>query len=565
MKKFNEIRSRNELADFLGIARSRLSYVLYIKRTDNYYKQFEIAKKGGGTRHICASFGSLKDIQKRIAYALWEHELGEFGASTRKANISHAFEKDKSIITNARIHRGKRVVIGLDLVDFFGSFHFGRVMGFFEKNRHFALPHEVAVVLAQLVCFDGRLPQGAPSSPIITNLVCKILDMRLLSIAREHRVDYTRYADDLTFSTNSKEFVEKVPDFIGKVTREIEGCGFIVSPKKTRIMMRSNRQEVTGLVVNEKLAVPSSYYKLTRAMAYNQYKNGEFFLDGQKGSLASLEGRFSFIDQLRRQGCTTGGNKFSANRLSGREAQFGAFLFYRYFYAAELPVIVTEGKTDVRYIKAALKNKYKEYPQLVEKTGANKFRFKVKFLHRSERLQYFLGIGQDGADPLSVIYKYYNNSGYKAYPEYFKKFLEISGVLPPKPVLLLYDNEMAISGKPLNKFLNGKMDLADRAEFAKKLYYRIVGRSNLYVITNPLVNGLKECEIEDLFDKKTLSHQIQGRTFTREPKYNIKVHYGKEIFSKYIHRNYLSVDFSSFSLLLNGIADAIQDYGQGES
>lgn len=113
-------------------------------------------------------------------------------------------EKGKSFITNAQIHRNKRFVINVDLENFFDSFHFGRVRGYFMKNKNYQCSEEVATTIAQIACYEGKLPQGAPSSPIITNMICNIFDMRLLRLAKKYKLDYTRYADDLSFSTNDK-------------------------------------------------------------------------------------------------------------------------------------------------------------------------------------------------------------------------------------------------------------------------------------------------------------------------------------------------------------------------
>ena len=106
----------------------------------------------------------------------------------------------------------------MDLECFFDSFHFGRVCGYFEKNKDFLLPREVSIIIAQIACYNGRLPQGAPSSPIISNLICQVLDMHLLKIAKKYRLDYTRYADDLTFSTNNRVFLDSYEDFIKETT-----------------------------------------------------------------------------------------------------------------------------------------------------------------------------------------------------------------------------------------------------------------------------------------------------------------------------------------------------------
>ncbi|MHB9342175.1 reverse transcriptase domain-containing protein, partial [Fusobacterium polymorphum] len=92
-------------------------------------------------------------------------------------NISHGFVKERNIITNAKIHKNKKIVLNLDLKDFFDSFHFGRIKGFFEKNKDFKFSPELATLIAQLACYNGKLPQGAPSSPLITNLICHIFDI----------------------------------------------------------------------------------------------------------------------------------------------------------------------------------------------------------------------------------------------------------------------------------------------------------------------------------------------------------------------------------------------------
>ena len=239
MKKLKELQTREDLALYLAIPLQKLTYILYKSKPDSYYDTFEIPKKNGESRQIHAPSGDLK----------------------------HAFQKGKSIITNANIHRNKRYVLNLDLKDFFDHFHFGRVRGFFMKNKNFELPVEIATMIAQLTCYEGKLPQGAPTSPIITNLVCNILDMRLLKIAKKYRVVYTRYADDMTFSTNDKKFLENQENFMKSIKKEIESFGFEINDKKTRLLFCDSRQEVTGLVVNKKISVNREYCKRTRAMA----------------------------------------------------------------------------------------------------------------------------------------------------------------------------------------------------------------------------------------------------------------------------------------------------------
>lgn len=207
MSQFNQIASRNELADFLGVSRKILTHILYIRKTENLYVSFDIPKRSGGTRTIHAPQNELKSVQQKLAKSLIDYYDFIKKDNNIKSNISHAFEKKKGIITNAEIHRNKRIVLNLDLKDFFDSFHFGRVYGYFHKNKYFALNEEVSIVIAQLVCYNRKLPQGAPTSPIITNLICQILDYNILKLAKKYKLDYTRYADDLTFSTNKRTFI----------------------------------------------------------------------------------------------------------------------------------------------------------------------------------------------------------------------------------------------------------------------------------------------------------------------------------------------------------------------
>lgn len=221
MKKICDIKTRNELADFLKIPRQKFTQILYSVYPNNCYTTFEIPKKKGGTRNISAPNDVLKEIQQRIATALIDYRQALIADNCISTNASHAFEKGKSIISNARIHRNKRFVLNIDLRDFFDCFHFGRVCGYFEKNKFFMLTHEVAVILAQLSCYQGKLPQGAPTSPVITNFMCQILDLKVINLSKKYKLNYTRYADDLTFSTNDKRFIEKCSEFIDRLDKII--------------------------------------------------------------------------------------------------------------------------------------------------------------------------------------------------------------------------------------------------------------------------------------------------------------------------------------------------------
>ncbi|EGD3653801.1 RNA-directed DNA polymerase, partial [Listeria monocytogenes] len=159
---------------------------------------------------------------------------------------------------------------------------------------------------------------------------------------------------------------------------------------KTNLTFKDSRQLVTGLVVNKKINVNRRYYKETRAMANRLYKTGEFQIDDKNGTLNQLEGRFSFINQVQKYNNVMDSSKHDFYNLNSFEKQYQAFLFYKYFHANNKPLIVTEGKTDIKYIKAALKTYHLEFPNLIEKKEDGEFDFRVAFLKRTNRLAHFL-------------------------------------------------------------------------------------------------------------------------------------------------------------------------------
>ncbi len=559
MKNLKDIKTRNQLADYIGVPRKTLSYILFIKKTENLYESFDIPKKSGGLRHINAPKEELKQIQKKLANIFYKYE--EKIAAENKINkkISHAFEKEKSFITNAKIHRNKRFVINVDLRNFFDSFHFGRIRGYFIKNKNYELSEEVATTIAQIVCYKGTLPQGAPSSPIITNMICNIFDMRLLNLSRKYKMNYTRYADDLTFSTNDKNFLAKKRDFFDDLLKEINQAGFNINSKKTRIQYKDSHQEVTGIVVNKKLNVDRNYYKQTRAMAQQLYKTGEFFIDnGLKGTINQLEGRFSFINQLDKYNNQLDDEKHNFEKLNGREKTYSKFLFYKYFFANSKPIIITEGKTDILYLKAALKNLYKQYPDLIKKNKDEQFEYKLSFLKRNKRLEYFLNVSVDGANALKNIVKFYSEKTNKEYFNYMKSLKNISGRNPLNSVILLYDNEISDSRKPISDLIKNNKKEIDIELLKNKNWVHL--KDNLYVMVTPLVDNNDESDIEMLFDKDIQNIEIEGRRFDKTGKKDKKEYFNKDIFSRYIMKHYKEINFNGFIPVLNNIQEIISEY-----
>ena len=394
LASLQSVTTKPELAKLLAVTPSNLTYTLYILTPATQYTQFTIPKKTGGTRTILAPFERLKNIQSNLSDLLLDC-IDEINATKNKTNknykptISHGFVRNRSIMTNAERHLNQKNVLNIDLADFFGSFNFGRVRGFFIKNRNFELDPDIATVIAQIACYNNALPQGSPCSPVITNLITHSLDIRLASLAKKHSCTYTRYADDMTFSTRKSQFGKEIVKessgawVIGsKLKAEISRAGFSINNSKTRVQYQDSRQDVTGLVVNEKPNVKKEYWRTAKSQCNNLFHTGKFTFNtdvGPKdGNINVLEGQLNFIDQVdrfnrKRHKKPLNPSYQLANHtintlplLSGRERTFRKFLYYRHFYANEKPTILCEGKTDNVYLKAAISILAKKYPKLAK-------------------------------------------------------------------------------------------------------------------------------------------------------------------------------------------------------
>jgi RNA-directed DNA polymerase len=279
IENLKAITTRRDLAKLLRFKPSALSYLLFKQPAATKYKIFEIPKRKGGTRTITAPTDKLKLVQHKLSNLLQDclDEINE--AKNRKDRIAHGFKRKRSIITDATQHRNRRYVFNIDLEDFFPSINFGRVRGYFIRDTSFALNADVATVIPQIACNKNALPQGSPCSPVISNLIAHVLDMHLVRLASAVGCTYSRYADDLTFSTNKKIFPPEIAEpsqttphlwIPGKeLQRRIIYSGFKINAAKTRMQYRTSRQEVTGLVVNEKINVREEYRRPVRAMVHS--------------------------------------------------------------------------------------------------------------------------------------------------------------------------------------------------------------------------------------------------------------------------------------------------------
>ena len=219
------------------------------------YKSFVIQKRNGTSRLINEPRRKLKDLQAILLAYLYEH------AASMKPCV-HGFTPGRSIVTNANTHCSlkTRFLLNIDIEDFFPSITFYRVRGILQ-SKPFAFSYSVATVLAQLTTFNGVLPQGAPTSPLLANLACRSLDGELMNLARRHRATYSRYADDITFSfsvVRSESLPANVCSFdsgiltLGEELRAIFAShSFRINPNKSRLSSRLHRLEVTGVTINK--------------------------------------------------------------------------------------------------------------------------------------------------------------------------------------------------------------------------------------------------------------------------------------------------------------------------
>ena len=275
-EKFYSLKKPTDIADLLGISYSELIYHIYLVQSEKRYKTFDIPKKSGGTRQISTPITALKIIQRKLNQVLQ-------AVYQTKPSV-HGFVSSKNVVTNAQNHVKKRYVLNIDLKDFFPSVNFGRVRGMFIATPY-GLHPDVATVLAQICCYNNLLPQGAPTSPIITNMICAKMDGQLQRLAKECKATYTRYADDITFSTSLPKFPKDLAYIVNQEDQEkltigntllkiIKDNGFELNDKKIRLQTRGNHQEVTGLTTNVFPNVDRNYVRQIRAMLHAWSKFG---------------------------------------------------------------------------------------------------------------------------------------------------------------------------------------------------------------------------------------------------------------------------------------------------
>lgn len=316
-----DLRSRNFLASYFVLMQDRglktilnqthLESILKVSSTElqwlinpqkHHYTEFNIKKSDGSNRKISAPRGLLKQVQRSV--------LDEILVKVSLSDHAEGFRQGRSILSNSQRHVGKKTIVNIDIKDFFPSIGYERVLGLFLALGY---PYKVSALLSNLTTHKNCLPTGAPTSPVISNIVCRRLDTRLSKLGNKMEFDYSRYADDITFSSDR----HNVPKLIPFINEIINSEGFRIKEAKTRVCRSGGCQEVTGVVVNSKASVGRAEYRKLRAIINNCRKRdlqeeikkyalleknipeyGSFSVDRFKHSII---GRISFLKMIDRK------------------------------------------------------------------------------------------------------------------------------------------------------------------------------------------------------------------------------------------------------------------------
>ncbi len=298
-----------DVANALELTISRLRWLAFHTEVAPriHYIQFEVPKRSGGTRTLSAPHETLTNAQRWI--------LDNVVSTLSNEPCAHGFLPKKSILSNAQCHVGQAVVLNMDLEGFFPSVTFPRVRGIFRQAGY---SPAVATILALLttecprrkVEFAGQeyfvatgprgLPQGACTSPALSNQVARKLDRRLTGLARKLSITYTRYADDLTFSGDA-HFNDRVGYVIACVRHIAQQEGFEVNARKTRVFRRNTAQYVTGLVVNDRPSLSRKELRQLRAILHRAQREGleRQNRDGRPNFAAWLRGKIAYVRMVR--------------------------------------------------------------------------------------------------------------------------------------------------------------------------------------------------------------------------------------------------------------------------
>ncbi len=304
--EFTKLKTNEQLARKIDMDYSYFTYLVYVRTDEQNYTPYLIPKKNGEYRKIAAPCKNLKYIQKQIANFIYRE--------VKIKNCVHGFARGRSIKTNANYHLKRKHILNIDIKDFFDTITANRIYGVF-RGHPFNFPEKLSSCLAKIATYHGKLTQGSPLSPIISTLVCRRLDNDLSSFAVKYGLRYSRYADDITFSS-----VKSMNDLFKEnpVTNEITLCkelidiitrnDFQINKDKIRYRNKTQRMEVTGLIINDKPNLPRKYRDKIRAMLHAWkkfgYENAEKeylnkFSECNKNFKQVIYGKLNFYKNIR--------------------------------------------------------------------------------------------------------------------------------------------------------------------------------------------------------------------------------------------------------------------------
>jgi hypothetical protein len=372
----------------------------------------------------------------------------------------------------------------------------------------------------------------------------------------------------LTFSTNKRNFPPDIA--VSEATTEtgqshqwlpgnalkqvIQRTGFRINPRKNHMMYRHSRQNVTGLVVNEKLNVAWEYRHNVRAMVHKLVTTGQFEIlkatkkeneqivfEKSPGRPNELHGQLGFIDSVEH----LKNQRQESEKFSSRESTYRQFLFYTTFYAASMPVLICEGKTDNVYLTHAIRNLAREFPVLAETVGG-KTRLKIRiYKYPKSSTARLLGLKSGGSGTLCNFIS--------AYPKATAKF---RGPGLTAPVIVIYDSDDGAKS-----IQNAIKQVSKVRPTGAEPFVHIV--KNLYAVPTPIQPSKPQSRIEDFFDAQIRSTVIDGKTFSEQNDFDADACYSKIVFAhKLIKPNADTIDFTGFRPLLANIVAVITHHKQ---
>jgi RNA-directed DNA polymerase len=263
-----------ELAQKIGI---NYNYLLNMSMfSERYYKKWQIPKRDGSMRNISAPNKDLKAIQGWVLRFLLEN--------ITVSDRANGFIKKKSIKNNAQSHLYTKYILSIDIEDFFPSIKYETIQGIFEEIVN---NKETSEILANLTTLNNGLPQGGVTSPCLSNLAFFSIDEEIKDLCDKECINYTRYADDLTFSSN---YAPKLSGIYEQIESILQRFGFYINKNKTRFMGGQHRNRITGINLNSgRLTISKNKKKYLRAALFN------YFVKGEEVNIDNIKGMISFI------------------------------------------------------------------------------------------------------------------------------------------------------------------------------------------------------------------------------------------------------------------------------